>query len=170
MAICKFCGQESGGTKFCQNCGAKPCSSPASTDCKAYTKEGERGTMSMPQSSTCGKTFLLVANLIVAIISCFLITLKLPIRSFGLAVLGMILSSCISEWNSNRKNTILIVIASICLALAIFWLMCSLVFILAAIGIEESKTNRRYLKEQTATTLLEMTAYAISLIRYTNIL
>lgn len=22
MAICKFCGQESGGTKFCQNCGA----------------------------------------------------------------------------------------------------------------------------------------------------
>lgn len=42
MAICKFCGQESGGTKFCQNCGAKPCSPPACTDCKAYTKEGER--------------------------------------------------------------------------------------------------------------------------------
>ncbi len=50
MAICNFCGQESGGTKYCQNCGANLDSNPMNqTSVPMMNSTIPQPTFTMPQ-------------------------------------------------------------------------------------------------------------------------
>lgn len=104
-----------------------------------------RGIVSEQNEFEGAQKGLFIANLIVAIISVLIaLVLVIPVISFGLSLLGMFLSSRVSNWDSHKRNTIRIVFASICLGLAVLVLLSTPLIILFAMEIGYSENAREH--------------------------
>ena len=139
MAICRYCGQETGGSMFCQNCGAKveaqPEAAPQQFGQQAYTPSS---IPTQPMANTIptqpsfytpgGAGGLLAGNIIALILGviCCCFTYGISLIAMILGIIGVVYASKVKsslnadEERHNRKvSRILMIIAYVVLLLGI---------------------------------------------------
>ena len=136
MSICKYCGQETGGSPFCQNCGAKvdeqpvqaapqqvfpeaqPVQSPYQPD--PYASQQSSYGVQPPYYTPGGAGGLLAGNIIALVLGvvCCCCTNFISLIAMILGIIGVIFASKVKssanaeeEASNRRKARILMIIA-----------------------------------------------------------
>lgn len=136
MAQCKYCGQETGGSMFCQNCGAKveapvpevpqpQFQTPASFDTAPVQPQPQPQTYSAPTTPTFytpgGAGGLMAGHIILLIfgVICCCFTIGITLISTILSIIGLVYASKVKaslsaeEEAHNRKISMILLIVSI---------------------------------------------------------
>lgn len=130
MATCKYCGNETGGGQFCQNCGAKvevepvapqpmpmyqqpvyqqPMQAPVPTQPSFYTPGGAGG--------------LLAGNIIMLVISVLTCCLVYTLAALALSIVGIVFAAkvknaqSIEQEKSYRKVALIMILVSIAIVI-----------------------------------------------------
>ena len=125
MAKCKYCSEETGGSLFCQNCGAKvdqiqeaPPIAPQIAPQPVYPQQMQM-PVQQPYYTPKGAGGLLAGNIIVLVLSCIFFCGLTPIISIALSIIGIVFSvkaghaKSLQESNSNRTVAIIMLILGI---------------------------------------------------------
>lgn len=124
MAICKYCGNETGGTPFCQNCGAKVDAEPVyQQPVPVMNQPVYQQPMQMPTAPTFytpgGAGGLLAGNIIMLILSAVTCCTIFTLVSLALSIVGVVFAAKVKnsrdaeQESSYRRFSLIMLILAI---------------------------------------------------------
>ena len=148
MAKCKYCGEETGGTMFCQYCGAKtdpqPIPAPVPepqqmpvTQQTSYQQPVLNPMMQTASNNTPrGAGGLLAGNIVVLVLSCIFFCGLVPIISIVLSIIGIVFAAKVKNAKTPQQEGSFRTVAIIMLILGIIFLIIGIIVVIAVINQE----------------------------------